>query len=95
MNDTYIVLAVSIVATIIQAIFWRWVAILSSSQDDNRVQINQLKAELAELRAEIYRDYPSKNDMHKDYDRIMQSLQKIENDIEKIGDKLDTKVDKS
>lgn len=94
MNDTYIVLSVSIVATIIQAIFWRWVATLSSSQDDNRVQLNQLKAEIAELKAEIYRDYTSKKDMHKDYDRIMQSLQEIKNDIEKIGDKLDKKADK-
>ena len=53
MCDTYIVLTISIVATIVQAIFWRWVATLSSSQDENRLQISTLKSEVSDLRAEM------------------------------------------
>lgn len=94
MSDTYIVLTISIVATIVQAIFWRWVAMLSSSQDENRRQLNQLKSDIAELRSEMYKNYQSKADSHKDNDRIMQSLQEIKTELGKVNDKLDKKADK-
>lgn len=94
MSDTYLVLTISIVAGIIQAIFWRWVATLSSSQDENRLQISTLKSEVSDLRAEMYRNYQSKSDAHIDNQRILDSLSDLKADVKKLGHKLDKKADK-
>lgn len=94
MSDTYIVLTISIVAGIIQAIFWRWVATLSSSQDENRLQISTLKSEVSDLRAEMYRNYQSKSDAHIDNQRILDSLSDLKADVKELGHKLDKKADK-
>ena len=94
MSDTYIVLTISIVATIVQAIFWRWVATLSSSQDENRLQISTLKSEVRDLRAEMYRNYQSKSDAHIDNQRILDSLSDLKADVKELGHKLDKKADK-
>lgn len=94
MSDTYVVLTISIVATIVQAIFWRWVATLSSSQDENRLQLNQLKSDIAELRSEMYRNYQSKSDAHIDNQRILDSLSDLKADVKELGHKLDKKADK-
>ncbi|MCG7412047.1 MULTISPECIES: hypothetical protein [Moraxella] len=94
MSDTYIVLTISIVATIVQAIFWRWVATLSSSQDENRLQISTLKSEVSDLRAEMYRNYQSKSDAHIDNQRILDSLSDLKADVKELGHKLDKKADK-
>ena len=94
MSDTYIVLTISIVATIVQAIFWRWVATLSSSQEKNRLQISTLKSEVSDLRAEMYRNYQSKSDAHIDNQRILDSLSDLKADVKELGHKLDKKADK-
>ena len=94
MSDTYIVLTISIVATIVQAIFWRWVATLSSSQDENRLQISTLKSEVSDLRAVMYRNYQSKSDAHIDNQRILDSLSDLKADVKELGHKLDKKADK-
>ncbi|AWY19462.1 MULTISPECIES: hypothetical protein [Moraxella] len=94
MSDTYVVLTISIVATIVQAIFWRWVATLSSSQDENRLQISTLKSEVSDLRAEMYRNYQSKSDAHIDNQRILDSLSDLKADVKELGHKLDKKADK-
>lgn len=94
MSDTYLVLTISIVAGIIQAIFWRWVATLSSSQDENRLQISTLKSEVSDLRAEMYRNYQSKSDAHIDNQRILDSLSDLKADVKELGHKLDKKADK-
>lgn len=94
MSDTYLVLTISIVAGIIQAIFWRWVATLSSSQDENRQQLNNIKTEIGELRAEMYRNYQSKSDAHIDNQRILESLSDLKADVKELGHKLDKKADK-
>jgi len=94
MSDTYIVLTISIVAPIAQAIFWRWVATLSSSQDENRLQISTLKSEVSDLRAEMYRNYQSKSDAHIDNQRILDSLSDLKADVKELGHKLDKKADK-
>ena len=94
MSDTYLVLTISIVATIVQAIFWRWVATLSSSQDENRLQISTLKSEVSDLRAEMYRNYQSKSDAHIDNQRILDSLSDLKADVKELGHKLDKKADK-
>lgn len=94
MSDTYIVLTISIVTTIVQAIFWRWVATLSSSQDENRLQISTLKSEVSDLRAEMYRNYQSKSDAHIDNQRILDSLSDLKVDVKELGHKLDKKADK-
>lgn len=94
MNDTYIVLTISIVATIVQAIFWRWVSSIGDSSKDNSKKLEAFGEQLSTLRAEIYRDYQSKTDSHKDNDRIMQSLHEIKTELNKVNDKLDKKADK-
>lgn len=94
MSDTYIVLTISIVATIVQACFWRWVANLSSSQDKNSSQLDELKAHINELRGEMYRNYQSKSDAHLDSQRILESLSDLKADVKELGHKLDKKADK-
>lgn len=94
MSDTYIVLTISIVATIVQAIFWRWVSSIGDSNKENTKKLESFGVELADLRAEMYRDYPTKADSHKDSERIMQSLQEIKTELGKVNDKLDKKADK-
>lgn len=94
MTTSLIVLAISTVIGLVQAIFWRWVAGISDNQKSNTEQIADVKNQVSQLQAEIYRDYPTKVDMHKDNDKIMQSLSKIEHQLEKVNDKLDKKADK-
>lgn len=94
MTTSLIVFAVSFVIGIVQTAFWRWFSNVSDSQKAVQKDITDIKKELAEFKAELYRDYPSKSDVHKDNDRIMQSLAKIESTIEKISEKLDKKADK-
>lgn len=95
MTNTLIMFGVSTIAALIQAIFWRWVSNLSDAQKATNRQINAIKDKVNDLQAEIYRDYPSKKDVHKDSERIMQSLSDIKHQLEKVNDKLDKKVDKS
>lgn len=92
MSDTYIVLTISIVATIVQACFWRWVANLSSSQDKNSSQLDELKAQINELRAEIYRNYQSKSDAHLDSQRILERVSDLRVDVKELGHKLESTI---
>lgn len=92
--DAMGMLAITTVATVVQAIFWRWVSSISDTSKDNAKKLEDYATELGRLRAEIYRDYQSKGDAHTDNQRIMQALTKIETDVGKISDKLDKKVDK-
>lgn len=94
MNDTYVVLTISIVATIVQACFWRWVANLSTTQEKNSSQLDGLKVQINELRAEMYRNYQSKSDAHLDSNRILESLNDLKADVKELGYKLDKKADK-
>lgn len=94
MTTSLIVFAVSFVIGIVQTAFWRWFSNVSDTQKAVQKDIADIKKELAEFKAELYRDYPNKTDVHKDNDRIMQSLAKIESTIEKINEKLDKKADK-
>lgn len=94
MNDTYLVLTISIVAGVIQAIFWRWVSSIGDSNKENSKKLEHFGAELAELRAEVYRDYQSKNNAHIDNQRILESLSDLKADVKELSHKLDKKVDK-
>lgn len=94
MNDTYVVLTISIIAGVIQAIFWRWVATISAAQDKSSSQLDDLKVQISELRAEIYRNYQSKSDAHIDNQRILESLNDLKADVKELGHKLDKKADK-
>lgn len=94
MSDTYLIFIVGIVATIAQAIFWRWVQGINDERKTDRTKIEQVEKELGELRTKIAENYQSKADSHKDSERIMQSLAKIERNVEKISEKLDRKADK-
>ncbi|STZ07201.1 Uncharacterised protein [Moraxella caprae] len=94
MTNSLIILAISTVLGLVQAVFWRWVSNLSDSQKSNTEQINAVKDQITKLQSEIYRDYPSKADVHKDSERIMQSLQEIKTELGKVNDKLDKKADK-
>lgn len=94
MNDTYLVLTISIVAGVIQAIFWRWVSSIGDSNKENSKRLENFGSELAELRAEVYRDYQSKNNAHIDNQRILESLSDLKTDVKELSHKLDKKVDK-
>lgn len=94
MTDTYLVLTISIVAGVIQAIFWRWVSSIGDSNKENSKKLENFGSELAELRAEVYRDYQSKNNAHIDNQRILESLSDLKADVKELSHKLDKKVDK-
>lgn len=94
MSDTYIVLIISTVLGLVQAGFWKWVQNISDERKADRAKIDRLDEDLNELRSEMYKNYQSKVDSHKDNDRIMQSLQEIKTELSKVNDKLDKKVDK-
>lgn len=94
MNDTYLIFMVGIVATIAQAIFWRWVQGINDERKTDRTKIEQVEKDLGELRTKIAENYQSKADSHKDSERIMQSLQEIKTELSKVNDKLDKKADK-
>lgn len=94
MSDTYLIFIVGIVATVAQAIFWRWVQGINDERKADRTKIEQVEKDLGHLRTKIAENYQSKADSHKDNDRIMQTLTKIEHNIEKISEKLDKKADK-
>ena len=95
MNDAMMVLIISTtVVTIVQAIFWRWVSSVSDNSKDNAKKLESFGAEMADLRAEIYRDYPSKSDVHMDNQKILDSLKELKSDVKQLSDKLDKKVDK-
>ena len=93
-TNTLIMFGISTIAALIQAVFWRWVSNLSDAQQNTHRQISIIKDKVNDLQAEIYRDYPSKADVHRDSERIMQSLSDIKTQLEKVNDKLDKKVDK-
>lgn len=94
MSDTYIVLIISTVLGLVQAGFWKWVQNISDERKADRAKIEQVEKDLGHLRTKIAENYQSKADSHKDNDRIMQTLTKIEHNIEKISEKLDKKADK-
>ncbi len=94
MSDTYLIFIVGIVATVAQAIFWRWVQGINDERKTDRTKIEQVEKELSELRTKIAENYQSKADSHKDSERIMQSLHEIKHQLEKVNDKLDKKADK-
>lgn len=94
MSDTYLIFMVGIVATVAQAIFWRWVQGINDERKTDRTKIEQVEKELGELRTKIAENYQSKADSHKDSERIMQSLQEIKTELSKVNDKLDKKADK-
>lgn len=93
-SNPLVILVISTVLGLIQAVFWRWVANLSDAQKANLTEINAIKDKVTALQAEIYRDYTSKTDAHKDSERIMQTLNDIKAQLEKVNDKLDKKADK-
>lgn len=78
----------------IQAIFWRWVSSIGDSNKENSKRLENFGSELAELRAEVYRDYQSKNNAHIDNQRILESLSDLKTDVKELSHKLDKKVDK-
>lgn len=95
MNDPFVMLAVSTVIGIIQAIFWRWVSAISDYQSTLTKKIEAVQKDMVDFKTLVFQDYQSKADAHTDSERIMKSLERIEQDVSKISDKLDKKADKS
>lgn len=94
MGDAMIMFAISSVFTVVTAIFWRWVTALSSARDKDSAKIDALTGELASLKAEVYRDYQSKSESHRDNAQIIDMLQEIKTNVTRLGDKIDQKADK-
>lgn len=94
MGDAMIMFAISSVFTVVTAIFWRWVTALSSARDKDSAKIDSLVNEVSSLKAEVYRDYQSKSESHRDNAQIIDMLREIKQDVTRLGDKMDKKADK-
>lgn len=94
MSDAIMMFGLTSVVGLISAIFWRWVAALSQSRDKDSEKIASLTTEVADLKAEVYRDYQSKTESHRDNAQIMDMLREIKDNVTRLGDKMDKKADK-
>ena len=94
MMDTLIMFALGTVVTLVSTVFWRWVSSISKVQEQNTTQITAVAADVAELKAEVYRDYQSKSESRHDNTQILDMLREIKNDVTRLGDKMDKKADK-
>lgn len=94
MSDAMLMFGLTTVVTLISAVFWRWVSSISKALDKDGDQIDGLKAEVDDLRSEVYRNYQSKTDAHRDSEQIISMLRDIKKDVAKLSDKLDNKADK-
>ncbi len=94
MTDTLIMFGLATVVTLVSTVFWRWVSSISQVQDKNGSQIDAVAADVAALKAEVYRDYQSKSESHRDNAQIIDMLREIKNDVTRLGDKMDKKADK-
>jgi hypothetical protein len=86
--------ALATVVTLVSTVFWRWVSSISHTQDKNGAQIDEVAADVANLKAEVYRDYQSKTESHRDNAQIMDMLREIKDNVTRLGDKMDKKADK-
>ena len=94
MTDTLIMFALATVVTLVSTVFWRWVSSISQIQDKNGSQIDDVAADVAALKAEVYRDYQSKSESRHDNTQILAMLREIKTDVTRLGDKMDKKADK-
>lgn len=94
MTDTLIMFALATVVTLVSTVFWRWVSSISQIQDKNSSQIDDVAADVAALKAEVYRDYQSKSESRHDNTQILDMLREIKTDVTRLGDKMDKKADK-
>lgn len=94
MTDTLIMFALGTIVTLVSTVFWRWVSSISKVQDSNTAQIQAVAADVAALKAEVYRDYQSKTESHRDNSQILDMLREIKENVSKLNDKLDKKADK-
>jgi len=94
MTDTLIMFGLATVVTLVSTVFWRWVSSISQVQEKNGSQIDTVAADVAALKAEVYRDYQSKSESHRDSEQILGMLREIKTDVVRLGDKMDKKADK-
>ena len=94
MTDTLIMFGLATVVTLVSTVFWRWVSSISQVQEKNGNQIDTVAADVAALKAEVYRDYQSKNESRHDNEQILEMLREIKTNVSKLNDKLDKKADK-
>ena len=94
MNDTLIMFGLTTVVTLVFTVFWRWVSSIGQIQEKNGNQIDTVAADVAALKAEVYRDYQSKSESHRDSEQILGMLREIKTDVVRLGDKMDKKADK-
>ncbi|MDN5665084.1 MAG: hypothetical protein L0G41_02520 [Psychrobacter sp.] len=94
MNDTLIMFGLTTVVTLVFTVFWRWVSSIGQIQEKNGNQIDTVAADVAALKAEVYRDYQSKNESRHDNEQILEMLREIKTNVSKLNDKLDRKADK-
>lgn len=94
MTDNLIMFGLATIVTLVTTVFWRWVSSISQIQDKNGNQIEDVAADVASLKAEVYRDYQSKSESHRDNEQIIDMLKEIKNNVTRLGDKMDKKADK-
>lgn len=83
------------IATTVLGVFWKWVSSLKENSQENSKKIETINTTIIDLKTEIYRDYQSKEDAHKDHKHLLEVLKEIKGDIKEVGNKLDKKVDKT
>lgn len=93
-TETMIMTCLTILFGLVQTAFWRWVTNVEKARDKDGEKIESLEREVSDLRAEMYQKYQSKDDWHRDVERIMKTLDRIEHQIDKLDEKLDKKADK-
>lgn len=94
-TETMIITCLTILFGLVQTMFWRWVNNVEKARDEDGRKIEDLEQKVADLRAEMYQKYQSKEDNHRDSQKIMDMLKDIRNDVNKLSDKIDKKADKA
>ncbi len=86
-DKTVVMFGMGVIFSLLQGAFWYWVKGIKQDSD-------KIRKELSDLKSEIYKDFQTKDDAQKNFERIMSSLEGIKADIHRLNDKLDRKADK-
>lgn len=77
------------------AAFWHWVRGIDKKQDEDKARMDRIDERMSKEFAEVRKDYQRRDDAQQQSGLIIEMLKDIKNQVEKLGDKLDKKADKS
>lgn len=76
------------ILTLTSGFFWHWVKSIEQITSENRKKI-------AELQAQLYKEYPNKGDLHHSLSLILDGVKEVKNQMDRLDERLDKKVDKT